>query len=576
MQDWAGLGIDLRGRTSGNVKTLCPRCSHLRKKKKDPCLSVDVDQGLWHCFNCDWSGTVHERDGYGSRPRPTPPPVYVRPDYAPGDGALHPTAAEWLQSRGITEAVWIRNRLGYLQNAIAFPYYRAGEVVNIKHRGRGKKFWMVADAELTLYGLDDIAPGEPLVWVEGEMDKLAVDVAGIAACVSVPNGAPAPGSKDYARHFAYLDPLRPVLDATARHIIAVDNDAPGRTLADELIRRLGPERCWAVTWPSGCKDANDVLLQHGSAELARAIAEARPVPMAGLFEVGDLYDAVYDLYEHGLDGGEDPGSTKLAPFYRVKPGLWTLVTGIPGHGKSAILDWIMVNLARRVGWQFAICSPENQPLARHIGQLAQIWSGRPFGLGPHRRMTPEQLAEALALLHEHFLFLLPEDDEGYTVDGILRLARAAVYRRGIRGFVIDPWNELEHTRPAGMSETEHTSQVLTKIRRFARAHGVHVWIVAHPTKLIKDAKGTYPVPTPYDVSGSAHFRNKADMALSVWRDVNDERAATEVHIQKVRFRESGQIGMVELFYDKLTGRYVDYGPVTHQYDKRDLWDEEDE
>lgn len=572
MADWAALGVDVRGRVSGEVKTLCPRCSHTRSNTRDRCLSVNLDEGLWHCHHCDWSGTVNERDGYGSRPRPAPPKPYARPDYEPVDGALHPAAVEWLTSRGITEAVWIRNRIGYLQNAIAFPYYRGGDVVNIKHRGRGKKFWMVADAELTLYGLNDIAPGEPLVWVEGEMDKLAVDVAGVTACVSIPNGAPAPGSRDYARHFAYLEPLRSTLDGAARHIIAVDNDAPGRTLADELIRRLGPERCWSVTWPAGCKDANDVLLQHGADGLARALQAARPVPMAGLFEVADLHDAVYDLYEHGMDGGEDPGSAKLAPYYKVKPGLWTLVTGIPGHGKSALLDWIMVNLARRVGWQFAICSPENQPLARHIGQLAQIWSGRPFGPGPQRRMTPEELGEALALLHEHFLFLLPEDDEGYTVDGILRLARAAVYRRGIRGFVIDPWNELEHTRPAGMSETEHTSQVLTKIRRFARAHGVHVWVVAHPTKLIKDAKGTYPVPTPYDVSGSAHFRNKADMALSVWRDVNDERAATEVHIQKVRFRESGQIGMVELFYDAVTGRYVDFGPVTHHYD-RDPWEE---
>lgn len=126
--------------------------------------------------------------------------------------------------------------------------------------------------------------------------------------------------------------------------------------------------------------------------------------------------------------------------------------------------------------------------------------------------------------------------------------------------MIDPWNELEHTRPQGLSETEHISQVLGKIRRFAHAHGVHIWLVAHPTKLAKDREGGYPVPTPYDVSGSAHFRNKADMALSVWRDVTNEDAPTQMHIQKVRFRESGQIGMVSLYFDKVTGRYSDTEP----------------
>jgi twinkle protein len=579
MGDWDALGIDTRGKTTGQVKTLCPRCSHTRRNKRDRCLSVNLDEGLYHCHHCDWSGTVNDRrDAYGTPPRPRreTPPAYTKPEYPPQDGALDPAATEWLAGRGITPEVWGRNQIGYRDGAITYPYLRGEEVVNVKHRGRGKRFWMVAGAELTLYGLNDIAPGRPLVWVEGEMDKLAVEVAGIEACVSIPNGAPAPGTKDYARHFAYLEPLRATLEAVERHIIAVDDDPAGRTLADELIRRLGPERCWRVSWPAGRKDANEVLTGEGAAALRAALDSARPVPLAGLFEVSDLYDDVLDLYEHGMDGGAHPGSERLAPFYRVKPGLWTLVTGIPGHGKSAVLDWLMVNLAKRHGWHFAICSPENQPLARHVGQLAQIWSGRPFGRGPHRRMTQGELVEALALLHDHFIFLLPPDDEGYAIDAILRLAKAAVYRRGIRGFVIDPWNELEHTRPAGMSETEHTSQVLTKIRRFARAHGVHVWLVAHPTKLVKDKDGNYPVPTPYDVSGSAHFRNKADMALSIWRDVNDASAPTQVHIQKVRFRESGQVGMVDLWYDALTGRYSDLGPVTHRYEERDPWDTDEE
>lgn len=41
-------------------------------------------------------------------------------------------------------------------------------------------------------------------------------------------------------------------------------------------------------------------------------------------------------------------------------------------------------------------------------------------------------------------------------------------RYGIRGLVIDPYNELDHQRPAAMTETEYVSQMLGKIKRFAQ------------------------------------------------------------------------------------------------------------
>ena len=108
------------------------------------------------------------------------------------------------------------------------------------------------------------------------------------------------------------------------------------------------------------------------------------------------------------------------------------------------------------------------------------------------------------------------------------------------------------------SETEYISDSLTKIRRFARTYAVHIWLVAHPTKLQKDTKGKYPVPTPYDVSGSAHWRNKADNCLTVWRDLSAPSSReVQIHVQKIRFKEVGQIGMATLIYERISGRYSD-------------------
>ena len=135
------------------------------------------------------------------------------------------------------------------------------------------------------------------------------------------------------------------------------------------------------------------------------------------------------------------------------------------------------------------------------------------------------------------------------------LAKIILYRRGIKGLIIDPYNELDHSRPASMLETEYISQFLSRVRRFARQFGIHVWIVAHPSKPLKDKDGGQVCPTPYDVSGSAHWYNKADNILTVFRDVKADDNRVQIHVQKVRFRTTGKPGVVELRYHQATGRF---------------------
>ena len=126
--------------------------------------------------------------------------------------------------------------------------------------------------------------------------------------------------------------------------------------------------------------------------------------------------------------------------------------------------------------------------------------------------------------------------------------------------MIDPWNELEHAPPHGMTETVYTGHVLKHIRQFARRQGVHVWVVAHPQKLYREKEtGNYPVPSLYDISGSANWRNKADCGIVVWRDFKDSHAPVEVHVQKIRFRQIGKLGLAKLRYEPATQRYAELG-----------------
>jgi len=292
------------------------------------------------------------------------------------------------------------------------------------------------------------------------------------------------------------------------------------------------------------------------ADITGAATSSTPAdPLTGVYDVAALSAAIDKLYADGMLPGVGTGWSNFTDLYTVKPGQLSIWTGMPAHGKSAVLDALMVNIALTEGWHFLICSPENQPLERHCAVLMEIYTGKPFRKGQSSRMTTAELQQAKAWLAKHFTFICP-DEASTTVDGILNIIKAVHDRRTVNAVVIDPWNELEHKRPVALNETEYISQSLSKLRRYGRNNKTHMFVVAHPTKIQKDPKtGAYPVPTLYDINGSANWRNKADMGVVVWRDMGTPGSPNEIHVQKVRFRECGQTGVVHLYFDVVSGRF---------------------
>lgn len=570
MKTWADFAIEIPARaTGGETDTTCPQCSPTRKKKTARCLSVNVDEGTWICHHCGWTGSL-KQGGRNSDVEHWRKPIYVRPTLRQTTDTPDEAMTQWFASRSIPPTVLQRNRISlqpvYMPQvedrvkAICFPYYRGAELINAKYRDREKNFRMEAGAERVLYGLNDLRP-ERCVIVEGEIDKLSVEVAGITSCVSVPDGAPAINAKNYASKFTFLDADHDLIETVQEWVIAVDDDEPGHRLEQELVRRFGAEKCKRPIWPSGCKDANDVLVKHGSAVLRQCLDDAKPYPISGVIEVASLANQIELLYDEGSRPGMSTGWKNLDEFYTVRPGELTVITGIPNSGKSNWLDALLVNLVREHAWRFAVFSPENQPLANHATRLMEKCARQPFRPGPTERMSRERMREIRECIDYHFAFILPEDEDLWTLDYILKTSLALVRRRGIQGIVIDPWNEMEHQRPDRFSETEYVSQCLKRIRQFARKHQVHFWVVAHPAKMYRDNDGKYPVPTLYDISGSAHWRNKADNGIVVWRNLAVDNDPVEVHVQKIRFREVGKLGRVKFKYDHVIADYVPMGDL---------------
>ena len=98
---------------------------------------------------------------------------------------------------------------------------------------------------------------------------------------------------------------------------------------------------------------------------------------------------------------------------------------------------------------------------------------------------------------------------------------------------------------------------VNKITLWKQQNDVAVFLVAHPKKLQKiqngERAGLYEIPTMYDIAGSSNFYNKADMGISIYRNFKD--GMTYFYMQKVKYRNLGEVGMCTFKYNMLNNRF---------------------
>ena len=282
------LGITL----TKSGKQTCPQCSATRKNKTEPCLSVTYtdDAVLYKCHNCGWSGAVFYREKYTKTQR-----TYRKPQMPKTVKELAPIY-KYFEKRSISQKTVDKYGITLNENKeILLPYYKYGELVNIKYRtnlGGGKKtFRQEKDTEKTLFGMDLVKDTETLIWVEGEMDVLALAEQGIMS-VSIPQGASEGKLECIENCFDFIERFK-------THIIAVDNDIAGDKLKQNLINRLGRINCKTVNWKQ-YKDANEALM--AGEKLIDFINSAEDIMPSGIVTFYDCFDELYK-YNYEKDIG---------------------------------------------------------------------------------------------------------------------------------------------------------------------------------------------------------------------------------------------------------------------------------
>ena len=557
-----------------DARISCPACSSDRKKSKEKTLSITIDglDKIYHCFHCDVSGKISKEPFK----RPVSDPLDEFLKTVPGQVNVIelPSATndrelrDFMTNRNISESIyskynvttdirWFSKNDGE-QLAVGFVYGDPKEPSAVKWRSIKDKAFTQSGAAQTFYGLENLPEDmsdTPLVICEGEIDCLSIAEAFIdsdikVAVVSVPNGAPSKFVRnDDAVKFNYLWESKELLESCEKIILATDRDAPGDILKQEIARRVGLGKCYEVTFSVELKDANAVLCAEGKESLRNIIGTATAMPLSGVYSANDYSDQVDELYEAGGTGkGLSTGFKSLDDLITVAPGLYT-VTGMPGHGKSAWIDAVMVQTAKLHDMRWAICSMEN-PVKIHVLKLASLYTGKPFFEGPTDRMSKDELSDAIKWIDEHFVFLENRDGEGATLQSIIDRTKSAILRKSVSGLVIDPYNCLESKH-----ESEHLgiSEMLSRITSFSAAMSLSTWFVAHPTKQPYDQKSK-----PLDgnaIAGSHAWNSKTDVGISLFLEGDDNQPI--VHVWKSRFHWIAKRGQQKMQYHVGSGRFSD-------------------
>lgn len=559
--EWDSLAFK-KGR--GKEKLRCPSCDQERTDKKDKSLLVNHNDGYGKCFYCDALTFREDKQDYTQKEYTLPGQDWQ--NYT----SLPEKLVKWVEDeRKIKQHTLIQLGITYenfYQPAkkkevgnLVFNYFEGDKVVNKKYRSADKKFTQSSGTKNIFYNINSIIEEKECYIVEGEFDVLALHTAGVKNVISVPNGA---NDNDdvWLNSEKYLKDIE-------KFIIAVDNDTKGNELKEKIAQRLGRYRCEFIEWEN--KDANEDLI---AGCIESSLHNRKRFPVSGTFKVDDLIGGIYDLYENGLPETIKPNNPcfgNLGKYFSVMRGHLCTITGIPSHGKSNFSEWYVLNLINEYKMKASFFSPEHSPMSLHQTNFIQKAIGRNFwkDYNDCKRISKEDIERYKDWANEK-IYLTGAESELPTWDWLLDKFKEQMFAYGVDIFVIDAFNKV--VLPKG-NKKESIDEVLTKLTLFAQTYNVIILLVAHPTKMGNEEDGLPKMPSLYDVSGSADFRNQTHDGFCIYRyfdrPESDFKGFTRFTNLKTKMSFQGEIGSYEDFdYHLPSGRYYVRGTDAPLFD----------
>lgn len=491
--------------------------------------------------------------GLKDRKVENPPRTYAKPKRE-GVAGLLPQHGQWLSEvRKISPETQAKFKLASRNGSLMFPYLRDGELVAAKYRRvPAKEFFVDADCEPCLFGWQALKGNErAVVLVEGEMDALAFAEWGIPA-LSVPFG----GGKGQ-KQAAWIESEFDRLAQFDWLFLALDADGPGLEATEEIIKRLGRERCRVVELPH--KDANECLMRGVTREQMRDVLTAAQTRDPDALKQASQFE---DELAREFADADKPETGIYLPWRKVggrlvlRPAEVSIWAGINGHGKSQVIGHIAA-YACTTEARVCVASMEFKPVKWLKRIVRQVTA----------QANPSQLYVRFVAQWFHDKLWAFTATGSAKVDVMLETFAYASRRYGIDLFVID------NLAKCGFGEDDYNGQkaFVDTLTDFARDTGAHVALVCHMRKTDSEDK-------PNDkmgVKGSGAITDMADTFVSVWRNKPKEEAIRRAEAAKQavpqevldkpdclltcgKQRNGEDEPKIGLWFDKASCQYLDY------------------
>nr|DAO08299.1 MAG TPA: DNA directed DNA polymerase [Caudoviricetes sp.] len=445
-------------------------------------------------------------------------------------------------------------------NCVVFEYRNElGEHLANKYRktkkSEGPKMWFEKGTNVnTLFNMDKINLSETLLITEGEFDCLSAIESGFKNTVSIPSGVN--GTNEWiTSNWTFIEQFEEV-------IIWFDNDEAGIKGAREVFNRL-PNASVKIVRCEVANDINELLHKYGKLAVLKQIEKASTPTLEGVATLDMIED--FDVHEaETLKTGIDYIDDKLVGMVF---GSLNVLSGRNGSGKSTILNQIYIAEAINQGYKTFLFSGEliggnvKYWLLQTLANEEQFAEYTAKDGHKYKKVTIQSKEKIVNDMKDRF-FLYDSDD--YRIEAIIEKMTVLAKRYGVRVFVIDNLMTVESSLK---DKYEAETDIVKKLKNFAKKYNALVHLVAHPRKSMNDEI------EKDDVAGSANITNLADYVTTISR-AKDDVVEYDAILKILKNRHTGVNVGKRLMFNIERKRF--YSSETEkELNKRylDLWEE---